>query len=98
VSGDVRVVVDEAAVKALARDEHIRDYLLAASVHVVRAAQGAAPRLTGAGAESIHTEPVLDGDEWTARTSWDRVRYYMFFQERGTKKLDARPFLVPALE
>jgi hypothetical protein len=94
---DVRVVVDEPAVRALSRDEHVRDYLLAVSVPVVRAAQGGAPRLTGAGADSIHTEAVLDGDEWTARTSWDRVRYYMFFHERGAKHLPARPFLVPAL-
>ena len=97
-AGDVRVVVHEAAVRGLARDPGVRELLLDAAAPVVSDAQGRAPKRTGAGAASIHAEAVLDGPEWTAHMSWSRERFYMYFHERGTPSLPARPFLVPALE
>jgi HK97 gp10 family phage protein len=50
------------------------------------------------GFASIHAEAVKDGDEWTARVSWDEQHFYLLFSEVGTSKMPARPFLRPALE
>lgn len=76
----------------------VRDLVMAAADReAVPRAQAAAPKLSGAGAASIHAEAVLDGPEWTARISWERHRYYMDFHERGTRYLDPRPFLVPSV-
>lgn len=95
---DVRVVVHEGPIAALAYDPGMREALLDAAAPVVGGSQGRAPKLTGAGAASIHAEPVLDGPEWTARISWSRERFYMYWHERGSVSLPARPFLVPTLE
>lgn len=95
---DVRVVLNDAAIAALADNPEVRDLLLKAAEPAVRRAQATAPHRTGLGAASIHAEAVLDGPGWTVRVGWERDRYYMFFHERGTKHLDARPFLVPGFE
>jgi HK97 gp10 family phage protein len=95
---DVTVVLHHTEIEDLARDPGIRTALLAAAVPVVRGAQAHAPKNTGRGAQSIRAEAVLDGPEWTARISWDRDHYYMYFHERGSSELPARPFLVPTLE
>ena len=76
----------------------MRAELLAAAAPGVARARAGAPHATGAGAASIHPEPVLDGAQWTVRVSWTRQRYYMRFHETGTVTLPARPFLVPAFE
>lgn len=94
---DLRVVVDDAAVDHFMGGPEIRDLVMAAAEPAVGRAQAAAPKKSGEGAASIRAEAVLDGPEWTARVSWDREHYYMFFHERGTKYLDARPFLVPSI-
>lgn len=60
---------------------------------LVRLAQLLAPKLTGAGAASIHEEEQDDG---TWRVSWDREHAYMKFQELGTENHRAQPFLHPA--
>lgn len=65
---------------------------------VVRGAQADAPKRTGAGAESIHSEVDLSHLEPGVAIGWERDRFYMFFHERGTRYLPARPFLVPALD
>jgi HK97 gp10 family phage protein len=95
---DVRIVVHQQAIDALAKDPDMRIELLDASVPVVDTARHEAPKRTGRGAASIRAEAVLDGPEWTVRISWDRERFYMYFKEKGTRQLPARPFLVPALE
>jgi hypothetical protein len=97
-AGDTRVVLHQGAIADMARDPGIRPLLLEAAVPVVRGGQLAAPKLTGAGAASIHAEAVLDGPEWTAHVSWSRERYYMYFVHEGTSRLPARPFLVQTLE
>ena len=58
----------------------------------------AAPKLTGAGAKSIHHE--IGGDErgTYVRVSWDRKHWYMQFREFGTSHENAAPFLRPAAE
>jgi HK97 gp10 family phage protein len=94
----VRVDVDERAVDDVVRSVDMRDLLLETAKPVVRNAQAGAPKETGEGAESIRSEPVLDGPDWTVRISWDRDHFYMYFHDRGTRRLPARPFLDPALE
>ncbi len=90
---DVRVVIDEQAIKDLAGDPGMRTEILDRAGTLVPGAQGRAPKDTGAGAASIHAEPFLEDGEWTARMSWARDRYYMGLIQRGTKSLPARPFL-----
>ena len=61
-------------------------------------AQVLAPKDTGRGARSIHTEMVLDGDDWEARISWTWPEtYYLYWHEQGSRELVPRPFLEPAL-
>jgi HK97 gp10 family phage protein len=95
---DVRVVLHHDEIAALLRDPGLPAELLAAAAPVARDAAGRAPHRTGAGAASIRAEAVLDGPEWTAQVTWDQLHFYMYFHERGTSRLSARPFLVPALE
>ena len=52
-----------------------------------------APKLTGAGARSIHEEEQDDG---TWRVCYDIEHGYMKFQELGTEHNRAQPFLRPA--
>src|SRR5258705_12191513 len=94
---DLRVVVDDAAVDHFMAGPEIKDSIMAGADPAAERAQAGAAKLTGEGAASMHAEAILDGPEWTARISWDRVHYYMFFHERGTKFMDARPFLVPSI-
>lgn len=95
---DVRVVLHDRAIRALSALPALRGVLEATSRPLIAAAQGAAPKRTGAGAASIHAEAVLDGDEWSALIGWDREHYYMRFHELGTRTLPARPFLVPSVK
>jgi HK97 gp10 family phage protein len=64
------------------------------------AAQAAAdaPHRTGAGAASIDSQTRLTPHGWEARVSWTRRHYYMYFHERGTVRMPARPFLRPAID
>jgi len=94
----VRVDVDQQAVAAVAASTDVRDLLMEAGEPVEDRAKLGAPKETGEGAGSIRREPVLDGFAWTVRISWDRPHYYLYFHDRGTEHLPARPFLEPALE
>jgi HK97 gp10 family phage protein len=92
----VEVVFNYEEIQGMLHDPTFRDELLALVEPNIRAAQAAAPKRTGAGAASIHAEAILDGGEWVVDVSWTRERYYMYFHERGTRYMHARPFLVPA--
>lgn len=94
---DVRVVVHHDAIQRLLTSDDARDMLRDASHPVVAEARARAPKDTGAGARRIHTEMVLDRDEWDALISWDREHFYLYWHEKGSRQLPARPFLVPAL-
>jgi HK97 gp10 family phage protein len=50
------------------------------------------------GAASIHAETVRGPNGWEVRVSWTRSHYYMYFSEKGTVHMPARPFLRPALD
>lgn len=95
---DARVIVNQRELDALLRSPAARELLLDVSAPHVSEAQSRAPHATGAGAASIHAEPVLDDGQWAALISWDRRRFYMYFHEQGTRSLPARPFLVPSFE
>jgi hypothetical protein len=92
---DALIVPDEHAIKALTGEAWMRAATLARAEALVPGAQARAPKDTGAGAASIHAEPVLDDGEWTARVSWTRERFYLRFHELGTVTLPAHPFLAP---
>lgn len=94
----VRVDINQRELDALLRSPDARELLLEVSRPHVGEAQAAAPRRTGAGAESIHAEAVLEDGKWEALVSWDRRHFYMYFHEVGTRQLSARPFLVPSFE
>lgn len=93
---DITVVVDEGAVRDWLASDEMGRALVDVSQPGVRAARANAPRLTGSGADSITAEAVLDDDLQSARVAWDRLYFYMYFHERGTKHMPARPFLGPA--
>jgi hypothetical protein len=93
VADDVRIVPDEAAIRDLAGSQVLRAAVFDAAEELVPGARARAPHDTGAGAFSIHAEPVFDDGVWTARVGWDRDHYYMSFHQLGTTSLPARPFL-----
>lgn len=95
--GDVRVVLDRAAIRAYERDPGTVREVLSAGLNMARLAAAMAPRDTGAGAGSI--EPELSRkDPGAADVSWDNRYPYMIFHEDGTKHVPARRFLRNAFE
>lgn len=95
---DVIVVPRLDEIEKYPRRDEVRRLLLDRSQPPNRTAKGTAPYETGAGSASIRADALLGAGGWEVRSSWDRDHYYMYFHERGTKYLDARPFLVPAWE
>lgn len=93
----VLVTVHHDAIDRLVSSGAVEQFLEDASRPVVQQAKARAPRDTGAGAASIHTEMILSSGEWQALTSWDQDHFYMYWHEKGSRQLPARPFLVPAL-
>jgi HK97 gp10 family phage protein len=91
------ITFDTAAIKALESNPEV----LAAvgeftDAHIVPEMRRRAPKDTGAGAESIHSEP--DPDVPGFRVSWDRDHFYMLFHELGTQHQPARPFARPTAD
>lgn len=92
----VRVDFDEAGWRELARSpEHREELTEAADQRVVGPARARAPKLTGRGAASIRSEAVLQADGWEVHVSWGTAAAYMRFQQFGTRRMEANPFLVP---
>jgi HK97 gp10 family phage protein len=94
---NVQVTVHDDAIDRLMRSGQVRDMLHDAVDPIVDTARSRAPKDSGAGSRSIHSEMVLHSDEWEALVSWDQHHWYMYFSEKGTRYMPARPFLVPAL-
>lgn len=79
--------------------DDIEDVLHDAAEVVIEKAQRYAPRRTGIGAESIHAETTLkEKNKVQVGISWDKKYFYMGFQEFGTSKMPASPFLRPAFD
>jgi HK97 gp10 family phage protein len=89
----VRVVLYQSEIERIVKDEAVRQLLLAEGRDLADASARAAPKATGAGADSIRAETILDGDSWEARVAWDREHFYMYFHQKGTRYLPARPFM-----
>lgn len=93
-----RVEVNESEVRALTRDPGVVAGLSRVGGQIADRARAAAPKDTGAGAASISHEVAADSDGAEVRVSWDSAHSYMLFNELGTSKMPARPFLRPALD
>lgn len=96
-TGKVDVTVHNDAIDHMLASGDVRDMLYDATHPVVLQARSRAPHDTGAGAAGIHTEMILTQGEWIALVSWEQQEFYMYWHEKGSRKLPARPFLVPAL-
>jgi HK97 gp10 family phage protein len=89
--------VNQRAVQRLRTHPVVGQRLTREADEWVERAQEAAPKRTGAGAASIHKEPIEDdGGVVGYSISWDREHDYMRFHELGTEAMPARPFLRPA--
>jgi HK97 gp10 family phage protein len=89
---------NQSGFQELMRSPEMRQVLLDAVAPHIALAQQLAPKRTGLGAASIHSEPVLTDTGWEDDVSWTRERYYMYFQEKGTRYMRPHSFLVPAFE
>jgi HK97 gp10 family phage protein len=74
-------------------NRQVRDRTGRDSKAMARLAAQLAPKDTGALAASIHAEEQADG---TWRVSWDTAHAYGKYQELGTERNSAQPFLRPA--
>lgn len=70
----------------------------ASAERVKKAGQGAAPKLTGALAESIGVDMYGDGRSVGLTAVIGPTIRYGLFVENGTSKMAAQPFMAPALE
>lgn len=90
----VRTEVNQVEIRAIGRSGGARRTVLDAARPIVARARALAPKRTGAGAASIHAEPVLQRGQWEAHISWDRRHGYMRFPDAGTSRgVEARHFL-----
>lgn len=96
--GGVDIIWYPLAVAALKYDPLVQAQVEHQTKPVVAGARADAPKRTGAGAASIHSQMNLTDTDPGVRVSWTRERYYMRFHEEGTKYLPKHPFLVPALD
>lgn len=92
----MRRKINHAAAAALARDPKVLEYTEQVAEEVAARARKRAPKRTGAGAESIHVERVEKEGDIVFRVSFDTEHFYMFFNEVGTEKQKAHPFLRPS--
>lgn len=95
---EVRLNLDAWAIDDLAYDDDVEDLLEEVGDDIADLAADLAPRRSGAGAASIHAETSLDSGGWVVDVSWDPQHFYMGFQEEGTERRPAQPFLRPAFE
>lgn len=94
----LRVILDQAAIDELLYDADVKALVEEVGGMVADNAAAAAPKLTGAGAASIHAEVDADDQSVYADVSWTPDRYYLYFAEVGTSRQPATPFLRPALD
>jgi len=94
---DVTTSWDLGALAAITADPLVMANLMEIGDQIAADARSNAPRKSGAGADSIHAEPQ-PGLDPEVHVSWERQKFYMFFMEKGTSHLPARPFLIPAAD
>ena len=89
----MRSTLNLAAIARLDRHPQVQDDTEEAAQFVADKARSLAAKDTGAGAASIHAEP-LRGGGWGV--SWDPAHDYMRFPEFGTEDMPPQPALRPA--
>lgn len=95
----IRVVLHPEAIKQYGRSPGVHTLLGdIVGPAIAEDAAAMAPKRTGAGAASIHSELVEDASGPVVRVSWDKAHFYMGFAELGTSRQSATPFLRPAAE
>lgn len=87
------VRLDQRAIDKWASSDDAEEVLRELGEQIVSDAQRDAPKRTGEGAESIDYEIGHDSRGAYVRVSWDEKHFYMYFQEVGTSKQAAHPFL-----
>lgn len=90
--------LNQQALRELERNPDVTDALDSLGGQIADVAEVAAPKRTGFGARSIHHELGQDERGLWVRVSWSRDAFYLYFHEMGTSKMNARPFLRPALD
>ena len=90
------VRLDQRAIEEWASNEEAEALLDRVGELIANDARDAAPKRTGAMADSITHEIVRDSGGLSVRVSWDSEHFYGIFAELGTSKETARPFLRPA--
>lgn len=93
-----RVDLDQLGIKSLANDVGMKAMLGRVGAAVADDARAAAPRDTGAMADSIDYEVDEDDDGAYVNVSFDADHFYGAFSELGTSAQSPRPFLRPAVE
>lgn len=95
-----RLELDHDAIQDLERDDDLVEEAILAVANVILAiALSKVPRLTGAGAASLHAVVERDPDgRLVAYVTWGPAAFYLLFVELGTSRMPARPFLRPALD
>jgi HK97 gp10 family phage protein len=92
-----KVTLNPAAIEDKGR-EVCREAFARLGPQVVDRAAARAPKLTGAGAASIHYEVVEAPDGLAMHVLWDAAHAYMAYSELGDAHQPATPFLRPALD
>jgi hypothetical protein len=98
---NARIRVDDNGLARVLASRQMRDALLDVADPIVEAAAFLAPKRSGRGAESIHSQPLLEPDGWHVRIGWTTDRYYLRFQDQGSRGKHpdpARHFMLTALE
>lgn len=93
-----RLALNASAIEDLGFDNEAEELAQEAADEVADKARELAPKLSGAGAASIHAEVDVDGDSVYADVSWTPEQFHMGFAETGTQHQPATPFLRPALD
>lgn len=89
----MRTIVNPAAIAGLERHPEVEKGTKEAAEFIAAKARELAAKDTGAGAASIHAEP-LRGGGWGV--AWDPAHDYMRFPEFGTEDMPPQPALRPA--
>lgn len=91
-----RISVNTAAVRRLDRDPAVLRQVQAVAEEAADRIEARAPKRTGGGARSVHSEP--DPTQPGFRVGWDRQHFYLSFAELGTEDQPARPFARPVAD
>jgi HK97 gp10 family phage protein len=96
VSGIEALEADLARIQGKYEGDNLEEAVTAGALVVEEIAPGRAPKRSGKGAESI-THMTKEKSKDSCLVLVGPTRFYMGFQEKGTKHHGARPFLRPTI-